>query len=138
MLSARHMTRPSHGSRVHKIHWAAISTAQSRFSIGNAPVKTIGATVSIGNGPSVSCKHSWEFSSYGSDRNDIEDFLARQELIDQSGTTFGDPGPFQDSAICMGQVKNCSDHLNVNITWYDKYVSILPNLVYYWHVESLF
>ena len=40
-----HITRPSHCPRVHEIHWAAISTANSRISTGNAPVKTIAATV---------------------------------------------------------------------------------------------
>ena len=34
----------------------------SRISTGNVPVKTIGPTISIGNGSSVSSTHSWQFS----------------------------------------------------------------------------
>ena len=54
MLSTRyslhlHIKLPPQGPRVHKINWAAISTAWSRISTGNAPVKTIGATVPICN-----------------------------------------------------------------------------------------
>ena len=54
MLSTRyslhlHIKRPPQGPRIHEIHYAAISTAWSRISTGNAPLKTIGATVPICN-----------------------------------------------------------------------------------------
>ena len=39
--------------------------AWSRISTGNVPVKTIGATISTGNGSSVSSTHSWRFSTAG-------------------------------------------------------------------------
>ena len=66
MLSTRysvhlHITRPPQGPRVHEIHWAAICTAWSRISRGNAPVKTIGATVeSAINEHRIS--NQWNFS----------------------------------------------------------------------------
>ena len=54
MLSTRyslhlHIKRAPKGPRFHEIQWAAVSTAWSRISTGNAPVKTIGATVPICN-----------------------------------------------------------------------------------------
>ena len=69
----------------------------------------------IGNGSSVSSMHSWQFSEYGTwtDGNNVEDLLFRQELADQSGSTFGDPGPFQDSAIYIELVEFCNDHVNM-------------------------
>ena len=40
-------------------------TAWSRISTGNVPFKIIGATISIGNGSSVSSTHSWQLSTVG-------------------------------------------------------------------------
>ena len=117
---------PTQGPKIHKIHGAAISTSGRRICSSNMPVKTIGATVSMRDGPSVSSTHSWQFSQNGRNENDIQDFLSWQLLVDQAGTTFGDPGLCHSHRT--GYILQLSCGINVDVI---QYCMICKNMIKY-------